>query len=228
MRYSAIREARFLSRPNRFIAVVELEGELLHVHVKNTGRCAELLREGVRVWLCESGNPARKTRFDLVAVEKDDGRVVNIDSQMANEAAEEWLRKGFLFSDRAVIRREVKQRNSRFDFMVEEDGRISFLEVKGVTLERDGIAYFPDAPTERGVKHVKELAESIAEGYRAYVLFVIQMKGVSALKPNDDTHKAFGDALRHAETAGVKLLALDCLVTADCIEADQFIPVLLQ
>ncbi len=227
MRYSNIREGRFLSRPNRFIAQVEVEGEVETVHVKNTGRCAELLYEGARVWLYESSNPARKTRFDLVAVEKADGRVVNIDSQIANDTAGEWLRKGLLFTEHAVIRREVKQGSSRFDFMVEDEGRISFLEVKGVTLEREGIAYFPDAPTERGVKHLKELADCAGAGYGAYVLFVIQMKGITELKPNDDTHKAFGDALRDVAAAGVKILALDCKISPDCIEADQFIPVLL-
>ncbi len=230
MKYTKVVKASFISRPNRFIARVLLDGKEQTVHVKNTGRCRELLREGTAVYLCPSDNPARKTKYDLIAVEKiRDGKTpltVNIDSQIVNDAAGEWLRGG-LFSKNAVLRREVTFGGSRFDFYIEQEDRRAFLEVKGVTLEKDGIAMFPDAPTERGVKHVKELAECIKQGYEAYMLFVIQMKGVNLFCPNDTMHREFGDALRAARAAGVKILAYDCRVTADSIIIDSPVSIAL-
>ncbi len=231
MKYNNIVAARFLRRDNRFVAHVELDEKEETVHVKNTGRCKELLIPGVTVWLEKSDNPNRKTKYDLVTVEKirpgKSPLMVNMDSQAANEIASEWLKKGRLFSSQAEVVREVCYGNSRFDFFVRDGEKKAFVEVKGVTLEHDGIARFPDAPTERGVKHLRELTESLKDGYEAYVLFVIQMKEIAALYPNDATHKAFGDALRFAAAEGVRVLAVDCTVTKDRVEADQFVPVIL-
>lgn len=225
MRYEKVVPAEFLNRPNRFIANVIVNGREETVHVKNTGRCKELLIPGCRVWLSESSNPERKTKYDLIAVEKlrpgNSALFVNMDSQLPNAAAEEWLRKGNLFPSSAEIRREVTYGKSRFDFQITYGKRKCFLEVKGVTLERDGIALFPDAPTERGVKHLMELISARESGFDAAVLFVIQMKEIRAFRPNDMTHKAFGDALRLAKEKGVQLLAYDCVATPDsmCIDA---------
>ncbi len=227
MKYNNIIAGRFVSRPNRFIALVEIGGQVETVHVKNTGRCKELLLPGSKVYLCRSDNPARKTRYDLVAVEKETPQgtqIVNIDSQAPNAAAKEWLCGG-IFDENAILRSEVAFGSSRFDFCIEKGEKTSYLEVKGVTLEEDGIALFPDAPTERGVKHINELIECIKFGYEAYILFVIQMKGVVLLRPNDTTHRAFGDALRRAAAAGVKVLASDCIVTPDSMVIDKFIDV---
>ncbi|MBQ8508368.1 MAG: DNA/RNA nuclease SfsA [Clostridia bacterium] len=224
MNYKNVIPARFLERPNRFIARVELGGGVETVHVKNTGRCRELLIPGAEVWLAGSDNPERKTKYDLVTVRRG-GELVNIDSQAANDVAAEWLALGHIFGENAVIRREVVQGGSRFDFRIDEGGRTSFLEVKGVTLERDGIAYFPDAPTERGIKHLRELADCASGGYGAYLLFVVQMTGVCAVRPNDGTHAAFGAALREAAGAGVRLMAVDCAVTADSVAARHMLPV---
>lgn len=220
MRCANVIPAIFLSRPNRFIAEVELEeGRTERVHVKNTGRCRELLVHGCRCYLSKSGNPGRKTRYDLIAVQKGE-LLINMDSQAVNDVTEEYLKKGILFSKDAKVRREVTWGKSRFDFYVEEGQRKIFLEVKGVTLEKDGVASFPDAPTERGVKHLNELIAALQEGFESYLLFIIQMKGVRYFTPNDVTHPAFGEALRKAAAAGVKLTALDCKVTPDTIEAD--------
>ena len=225
MKYKHIVEATFLERPNRFIAHVDIKGERETVHVKNTGRCKELLIPGSRVYLAVADNPERKTKYDLVAVEKVRENklplLINMDSQIVNDVANEWLAKGLLFSNKAVIRREVTYGKSRFDFYIEDGERKVFLEVKGVTLEHDGIASFPDAPTERGIKHIHELIKSMEDGYEAYILFVIQMKEMKWFQPNDITHKAFGDALRKAEQSGVKILAYDCKVSQDSIEIDQ-------
>lgn len=225
MRYHHIKKAEFISRPNRFIAKVLIDGKEETVHVKNTGRCRELLTDGCTVYLEESDNPNRKTRYDLIAAEKIRSGapplLVNMDSQIPNAAAEEWLKKGRLFSEQAVIRREYTYGASRFDFRIEDRGKVSFLEVKGVTLENDGIVSFPDAPTERGVKHIHELIRAKSEGFGAYILFVIQMKEVTEFRPNDATHKEFGDALREAEKAGVRLLAYDCIVTPDSMTIDR-------
>lgn len=231
MKYLNVCKGKFISRPNRFIAKVEIDGQEETVHVKNTGRCKELLQSGATVYLAKAENPMRKTQYDLIGVQKmRPGRpdlAVNMDSQAANDAAAEWLAKGALFPKDAVIRREVRYGNSRFDFCIEYAGQKAFLEVKGVTLEKDGIALFPDAPTERGVKHITELISAVKEGYRGYILFVVQMKEIRALSPNDRMHKAFGDALRQAQKSGVQILAADCRITPDTMEIDAMIPVQL-
>ena len=202
---------RFLARPNRFIAHVEIGGEAQVVHVKNTGRCRELLTPGAMVLCQESDNPNRKTKYDLIAVQKGD-RLINMDSQAPNIAAGEWLRSGGL-GEIENLKAESFHGDSRFDFSFTKDGRQCFLEVKGVTLENDGVCAFPDAPTERGTKHLKGLTRLAREGFGAYVLFVIQMPDVKYLHPNDDTDPAFGAALREAMDAGVQILAMDCAVT---------------
>ena len=230
MNYPNTVAGTFVSRPNRFIARVMINGIEETVHVKNTGRCRELLREGATVYLAKADNPERKTKYDLIAVEKvspDQTRLINMDSQIVNDVAEEWLKRGELFSPAATIRREVRYGTSRFDFYIEDGKRRAYLEVKGVTLERDGIASFPDAPTERGVKHLRELIACKEAGLEAYVLFIVQMKGIRHLCPNDETHPAFGATLRAAAEAGVSILAVDCIITPDSVTADQPILVVL-
>ena len=230
MEYTNIHKATFVARPNRFIAECLLDGERVVAHVKNTGRCRELLIEGVTVYLDEPIGKERKTKYDLVAVEKHlpggEIMLINMDSQAPNNAAAEFLKFCNLFPN-AIIRREVTKGNSRFDFCIEQEGKTTYLEVKGVTLENDGIAAFPDAPTERGVKHIMELIELKRQGYGAAVLFVIQMKGINEFRPNDITHRAFGDALRLAQNNGVDIYAFDCTVTPDSITIDQPIEVKL-
>ncbi len=213
MIYKNIVPGTFLSRPNRFIAHIEIDGQDTVCHVKNTGRCKELLVPGAAVWCEKSDNPARKTGYDLIAVQKGK-RLINMDSQAPNKAAQEWLSGGGLGQIKN-LRAECTYGASRFDFSFEKDGKRCFLEVKGVTLEQDGICAFPDAPTQRGAKHLKELTALAGKGFGAYVLFVIQMTDVSFLHPNDDTDPAFGNALREAATAGVQILAMDCAVTPD-------------
>lgn len=220
MKYEKITEGKFLDRPNRFIAHVEMNGKTETVHVKNTGRCKELLVPGVPVILEESSNPDRKTKYDLVCVCKQ-GRWINMDSQIPNKAAREWIMKGGLFPEQVTVYTERKYENSRFDLYVESPLRKAFIEVKGVTLEDQNIARFPDAPTLRGVKHVEELAKCLEEGYEAYLLFVIQMKGIKKFQPNWDTHRQFGETLIMAQRKGVKLLAYDCLVTEDTMEIQE-------
>lgn len=224
MKYKNVVQGKFISRPNRFIAMVEVGGEIQTVHVKNTGRCRELLIPGCTVFLSAADNPQRKTKFDLIAVEKERADstplLINMDSQIPNDVTEEWLRKGAFFPADMLIGREVRHGSSRLDFYIESEKERAFLEVKGVTLEREGRAFFPDAPTERGIKHIMELSGCIREGYGAYILFVIQMKGIYSFSPNDVTHPEFGEALREAEKNGVKLLAYDCRVTPDSIELD--------
>lgn len=232
MKYQNIVKGVLLSRPNRFIAKVLVEGVEETVHVKNTGRCRELLQEGVTVYLEKSSNPNRKTAFDLVAVEKRrEGKaplLVNMDSQIPNAAAFEWLKgENPLFSPKAKIRREVTFGGSRFDLYVEDGGRKAFVEVKGVTLEFDGLAMFPDAPTERGVKHILELVKAKEAGYEAYVLFVIQMKEINSFSPHREMHPDFADALKFASDNGVKVLAMDCTVTPDSMTIDREVKVLL-
>ena len=224
MKYKETEKAVFLKRPNRFIAEVEIRGKRETVHVKNTGRCKELLIPGTEVILEKSGNPNRKTKYDLICVNKQ-GRLVNMDSQIPNKAAEEWIKKGGLFPEEVTIRPEKKYGNSRFDLYVESPVRRAFVEVKGVTLEENNIVRFPDAPTVRGIKHVEELIHCMEEGYEAYLLLVIQMKGVKKFMPNWDTQPEFGEALIKAEKAGVKILARDCLVTEDTIEIQEEVPV---
>ena len=227
MRYSHIQKGEFLRRPNRFIANVLLNGEEVICHVKNTGRLKELLLPGATVFLEESDNTARKTRFDLVAVMRGD-EVVNIDSQAPNQAVGDWLRKGGLFEDVSHVKAETRYGASRFDFYIESaSGRKAFLEVKGVTLLQEDVARFPDAPTTRGIKHIEELVKCIEDGYEAYILFLLEMKGSRWMEPNDATHPAFGKALREAAAIGVKVLAYDCIVTPDRLEVDQPVEVRL-
>lgn len=229
MRYSDVTEGVFLERPNRFIAIVRTGEEEHRVHVPNTGRCRELLVPGSRVFLSRSGNPDRVTKYDLVAVMKErddtDPILVNIDSQAPNRAAGEWLRGGGLLPKGATVRGEVKHGDSRFDFCAEYGEKKAFIEVKGVTLEQGGVAMFPDAPTERGLKHLRGLAAAVKEGFDACVLFVVQMKGPRLFRPNDATDPAFGEALREARRAGVKVIAVDCAVTPDSMEIDRKIEV---
>lgn len=227
MIYDRMVPGTFLERPNRFIAYVEIEGRKETVHVKNTGRCAELLQTGVRVYLQESENPGRKTKWDLIAVEKG-SRMVNMDSQIPNKVVKEWLEAGHLFENITRIQPEFTYGNSRFDLYVEADGKRIFIEVKGVTLEQDGVVRFPDAPSDRAVKHVEELKAAVKEGYEAYVFFVIQMKDVRYFTPNMDTHPAFGEALRDAARAGVHVLAYDCEVSSDRIAIADIVPVVLE
>ncbi|MBR4138928.1 MAG: DNA/RNA nuclease SfsA [Lachnospiraceae bacterium] len=217
MKYSNIEQARFLERPNRFIAYVETDNGREICHVKNTGRCKELLPPGAVVYVERNDNPARKTKLDLIGVKKG-SYLINMDSQAPNAAVKEWLMEGHLFSDQAKIYAEKTYGESRFDFYIEDGSRRAFMEVKGVTLEEDGICRFPDAPTERGIKHIKELVKCMEDGYEAYILFVIQMSPVKYLEPNDVTHKAFGDALREAAKAGVHVMARDCKITIDSME----------
>ena len=239
MQYQNIVEGKFLDRPNRFIAHVEIAGKVETVHVKNTGRCKELLLPGVKVYLEKSGNPNRKTAYDLVAVEKAGLGLVNIDSQAPNQVVLEWLRAfsferlkpEYVFRDSRVdfymeramelpeafweYRETGEDKNARGDINVQGNVRKYLLEVKGCTLERNGIGYFPDAPTERGVKHLRELTKAVQEGYIAILAFVIAMPKVSMVYPNVETHQAFGEALQEAEQAGVKLLYLPCTVTKE-------------
>ena len=216
MKYERIQKAVFLERPNRFIAYVRLDGKKETVHVKNTGRCAELLVPGTAVYIQESANPARKTKWDLIAVEKGE-RLINMDSQIPNKAVQEWVEGGGLFPDVRLVRPETTYGNSRFDLYVEAGERKIFIEVKGVTLEEAGVCRFPDAPSDRAVKHLEELIRAKQDGYEAYVFFVIQMKDVRYFTPNTDTHPAFAQALKKAAAAGVKILAYDCEVAPDGI-----------
>ncbi len=225
MQYANIHKARFLSRPNRFIAHVEVEGEQVVAHVKNTGRCRELLVPGTTVWLEKSDNPQRKTMYDLVMVEKvtDQGTLlVNMDSQAPNRIFREWVENGNFRENLTLLRPETTWGNSRFDFYWEDaQGGKGFVEVKGCTLEEGGRCRFPDAPTERGVKHLEELMAAKAAGYEAAVFFVIQMEGMTEFSPNDATHPAFGEALRRAKAVGVEVLAYDCRVIPGQVELSQ-------
>lgn len=225
MRYDKMVEGTFLARPNRFIAHIEIDGKTEICHVKNTGRCRELLPVGAKVWCLDAQSPSRKTRYDLITVQKGE-RLINMDSQAPNAVAKEWLLAGGL-GEIQNLKAESKHGASRFDFSFTKDGRECFLEVKGVTLENDGICAFPDAPTQRGAKHLKELTELARQGYGAYVLFVIQMEGVKYLHPNDATDKPFGDALRNARDAGVEIVAYDCKIDIDSMEIHEKVEVKL-
>ena len=225
MRYSKMVPGKFLSRPNRFIAHIEIHGKEEICHVKNTGRCRELLKPGVKVWCQDAASPTRKTRYDLICVEKG-SRLINMDSQAPNAAAKEFLENGGL-GEIQNLRPETTHGNSRFDFSFTKDGKSCFLEVKGVTLENDGVCAFPDAPTTRGARHLQELTRLASEGYSAYVLFVIQMADVKYLHPHDATDPAFGQALRSAADAGVQILAYDCSVTPDTMDIRSCVPILL-
>lgn len=226
MQYRNIVPARFLARPNRFIAHVELGGAEETVHVKNTGRCRELLVPGRTIWLEEGANPNRKTKYDLIAVDKD-GLLVNMDAQAPNKVFDEWARSGQFVPGLTLLRPETTWGKSRFDFYWEAGDRRGFVEVKGCTLEENGLCRFPDAPTERGVKHLHELTACLSEGYEAAVCFIIQMEGMRQFSPNDHTHPAFGQALREAHAAGVRVLALGCTVTPDSLTVTHTVPVAL-
>ena len=213
MKYSNMVAGRFLSRPNRFIAHVEIDGQVEICHVKNTGRCKELLPVGAQVWCQRAANPNRKTKYDLITVKKGH-RLINMDSQAPNIAAGEWLAGGGLGQVEA-LRPETFHGDSRYDFSFIKDGKTCYLEVKGVTLEQDGVCAFPDAPTERGAKHLRGLTQAAKDGCGAYVLFVIQMSDVKYLHPNDGTDPEFGKALREAAAGGVQVLAVNCRVTEE-------------
>lgn len=217
MKYLNMERAIFKERPNRFIAYVETAQGREICHVKNTGRCRELLTPDAVIYVQRNDNPSRKTKLDLIGVEKNQ-YLINMDSQAPNAAVKEWLKEGHIFSKEAKIYSEKTYGESRFDFYIEDGDRKAFMEVKGVTLEDDGVCRFPDAPTERGVKHIRELMRCMEDGYEAYILFVIQMSPVKYLEPNDVTHKAFGDALREASRAGVHVMARDCHIEIDSIE----------
>ena len=224
MQYENMVQGTFIKRPNRFIAHIVIGGKEEICHVKNTGRCRELLPEGARVWCQQFDDPKRKTKFDLITVQKGQ-RLINMDSQAPNKAAMEWLQSGGL-GEISNLRAESKWGDSRFDFYFEKDGKPCYLEVKGVTLENDGVCAFPDAPTERGAKHLRELTQLVQEGYGGFVLFVIQMADVKYLHPNDATDPAFGAALRQAHAAGVQVLAMCCHVTENTMDITH--PVLLK
>ncbi len=215
MKYNNIIKGEFIDRPNRFIANVLIDNNIEVCHVKNTGRCKELLVKGSTVYLQKSDNPNRKTKYDLIAVQKGD-RLINMDSQIVNYVALEFIPN--LFDNIKFIKPEYKYGNSRFDIYVETDTDKIFIEVKGVTLENDGVVSFPDAPTERGVKHLKELQKAVTEGYRAYVLFVVQMSDVKYFEPNSKTHPEFANEFKKAKENGVVPLAFNCAVTPDSIE----------
>lgn len=226
MRYENITAGRFLDRPNRFVAHVEINGGVEVCHVKNTGRCRELLTPGATVYLERAANPQRKTRFDLVAVEKG-ALLVNMDAQAPNRVFREFAERGELWRELTGIRAEYTWGDSRFDFLLEDRQGPIFVEVKGVTLEDDGLARFPDAPTQRGVKHLRGLMRAVEQGYRAAVFFVLQMEGMRSFRPNDETHPAFGEALREAAAAGVEVLAYECRVTPDTLTITRPVPVVL-
>ena len=225
MKYEKMVPGVFLHRPNRFIAEVEIDGQKEICHVKNTGRCRELLPTGAKVWCLDAENSNRKTRYDLITVEKGE-RLINMDSQAPNAAVKEWLKDGG-FGPVDKLRPETRFGDSRFDFYFQKDGKDCFMEVKGVTLEQEGVCAFPDAPTERGTKHIRELIRAAQMGYGAYILFVIQMENVKYLHPNDATDPAFGKALRDAAEAGVQILAVDCTVTPEQMRIKEPVPVIL-
>ena len=233
MTYSNIYEAIFISRPNRFIAEVELYGKTEICHVKNTGRCKELLVRGAKVYINRSDKPERVTKFDLIAVQKG-SRLINMDSGAPNKVFLEYLKSGRYLSGITLIKPEAKYGSSRFDFYVEAEGshlynkRKIFMEVKGVTLEINGAAFFPDAPTERGVKHLRELGQLVNDGYEAHVVFVIKMKNIRSFSPNNITHPAFGEALYDAKKAGVEIAAFECVVKPDSLFINSPVPVILE
>ena len=226
MKYKNIHKGKFKNRPNRFIAEVEIDGVINTVHVKNTGRCKELLTENATVILEKSDNPLRKTQYDLVAVYKGD-RLINMDSQAPNIVFGEYLKKNELIKNVTKIKPEHKFNNSRFDFYVEAENRKIFAEVKGVTLEEDNIVMFPDAPTERGLRHIQELIEACKQGYEAYCVFIVQMNNVKYFTPNVKTQPEFAQALITAQNQGVNILAYDCIVTENSLEVNNQVKIIL-
>lgn len=227
MQYQHVISGRFLSRPNRFIAQVETDAGEMTVHVKNTGRCRELLIPGAVIYLEQASNPNRKTPYDLIAVKKGE-RLINMDAQAPNQVFAEWAAGGGFLPDVRLIRREYVYGNSRLDFCIETERGLHLVEVKGVTLEENGCTYFPDAPTERGIKHIQELQKAVEEGLDATLFFVIQLKDVYSFSPNDVTHPAFGKALREAASKGVNVCAYDCEVTPDSLTIRRPVPVILE
>lgn len=224
MHYSNIQRATFLRRPNRFIAHIEVDGREEVCHVKNTGRCRELLTDRATIYVQHHDDSKRKTKYSLIAVEK--GKLlVNMDSQAPNKVVGEWLLEQEPFGKVKLLKPECTYGSSRFDFYLETETEKFFIEVKGVTLEEDGVVRFPDAPTERGVKHLQELCACKEAGYKAAVIFVVQMEGMKHFEPNDKTHPQFGEALRQAQSAGVEVLAYECKVTPDSLVIDKAIPV---
>lgn len=226
MIYDNIKPARFISRPNRFIANIEIDGKREISHVKNTGRCREFLIEGAEIYVQKAESVTRKTKYDLISVYKGK-RLINMDSQVTNKVVQERLQEGFLFDNITLIRPESKYKNSRFDFYVEAEERKIYIEVKGVTLEENGVVMFPDAPTERGVKHLRELAECIQDGFEAYVIFVVQMADVKIFKANEKTHKSFAEMLTKVHNEGVNILAYECSVTKNSIRMTRQLPVIV-
>jgi len=224
MHYEQMKPAIFLDRPNRFIAHIEIDGKIEICHVKNTGRCKELLPPGARIWVQENLAPTRSTHYDLITVQKGD-RMINMDAVAPNKVFEEWARAGGFIPNPTYLKAESIHGDSRFDFYYEAFDRRGYVEIKGVTLEDRGIVRFPDAPTERGVKHLHGLIECVHEGLEAWAVFVIQMKDVQYLEPNRATHPAFSDAMAEAKAAGVHLLALDTQVTPDSITIRREVPI---
>lgn len=224
MKYKKIIFGRFIARPNRFIAYVDVDGTQQVCHVKNTGRCKELLIPGANVFLEESDNPLRKTKYDLVSVFKGD-MLVNMDSQAPNKVFGEWAQISKFFGEKATIKPECRYKNSRFDFYIESGERKIFVEVKGVTLENKGVVSFPDAPTQRGTKHLAELVDAVENGFEAYVFFIIQMEKCRYFEPNTAHDPVFSQALNNAQKNGVKICALNCTVTQDGLEAKDFVEV---
>ena len=224
MKYENVFEGVFVKRPNRFIAIATIDGKEEVCHVKNTGRCKELLIEGTKVFLQKSDNPSRKTNYDLIAVCKENN-FINIDSQAPNKVFYEWVKSSGYFDNITMIKPECRYKNSRFDFYIETNDKKIFVEVKGVTLEEEGLAKFPDAPTERGIKHIKELAECIKEGYEAYIFFIVQIPGIKHFTPNAEMHPEFADELIKAEQLGVNVKAVNCNVLPDTLEINDFVKV---
>ena len=226
MIYKNVRDAKFISRPNRFIAHIEIDGKVEIAHVKNTGRCAELFVPDAHIFVEECDNTNRKTKYDIIGVKKGN-KIINIDSQVPNKVFGEYVADGKFLDNVIYVKPETTYKNSRFDFYIETENEKIFVEVKGVTLEENGIARFPDAPTERGVKHINELVDAVKNGYNAYIVFVIQMKEISHFEPNRNMHKEFADALLYAHKNGVNILALDCIVGADSLCIDKNVDVFL-
>ncbi len=228
MKYDNMLEGIFLSRPNRFIANVDIEGEVHQVHVKNTGRCREILKEGTKVYLEPAKNPNRKTKFSLISAYKDQ-QLINIDSQVPNQVVFQGILDGKIegLSNTDLLKREVGYKNSRFDIYYEKEKLYGFIEVKGVTLEKDGLALFPDAPTERGRKHILELLDSLENGFSSYLIFLIQINDIHHFRPNEEMDPKFSKALRTAQEKGLKILAYNSKVTRDSIEIDKKIDIIL-
>ena len=224
MKYKIITEGEFISRPNRFVAYVFVDGKEELCHVKNTGRLGELLKKGSKVYLEKSENPKRKTKYDIIAVYKGDA-LINIDSQASNKIFGEWIIKSNYFGEIIYLKPEAKYENSRFDFYIETKEKKIFVEVKGVTLEDDGVLKFPDAPTARGIKHIKELKNSVEDGYEAYVFFIVQMEKVKYFTPNKGTHSEFYTELLNASKSGVQIKCLNCCVDKHSITAKSFVDV---